>query len=79
MVYVGIHFAIVLTITAAAIELVDVVFARPAWLDTATFLYAAGAAATIAAYVTGVQAGDQPCSSPEWRIRLWTTTEHGRS
>lgn len=52
-----IHFPIVLIITAAAIELVDVVFARPAWLDTATFLYAAGAAATVAAYVTGVQAG----------------------
>jgi uncharacterized membrane protein len=52
-----IHFPIVLIITAAAIELVDVVFARPAWLDTATFLYAAGAVATVAAYFTGVQAG----------------------
>jgi uncharacterized membrane protein len=52
-----IHFPIVLIITAAAIELVDVVFARPAWLDTATVLYAAGALATVAAYLTGVQAG----------------------
>ena len=52
-----IHFPIVLLITAVAIELVDVVFVRPAWLDTATVLYAAGAVATIAAYVTGVQAG----------------------
>ena len=52
-----IHFPIVLLITAAAIELADVVFVRPAWLDTATFLYAAGAVATIAAYITGVQAG----------------------
>lgn len=53
-----IHFPIVLLITAAAIDLVDVVFERPAWLGTAAAsLYVVGAAATVAAYVTGTQAG----------------------
>jgi uncharacterized membrane protein len=53
-----IHFPIVLLITAAAIDLVDVVFERPAWLGAAaTSLYVAGAASAVAAYLTGVQAG----------------------
>jgi uncharacterized membrane protein len=52
-----IHFPIVLLITAVAIDLVDTVFERPAWLGAAaTSLYVAGAAATLAAYYTGVQA-----------------------
>ena len=53
-----IHFPIVLLITAATIDLVDTVFERPAWLGAAaTSLYVAGAASTVAAYLTGVQAG----------------------
>lgn len=53
-----IHFPIVLLITAVAIDLVDVVFERPAWLGAAaTSLNTAGAVAAIAAYLTGVQAG----------------------
>ena len=53
-----IHFPIVLLITAALIDLLDTVLARPAWLGSAaTSLYVAGAAATVAAYLTGVQAG----------------------
>jgi len=52
-----IHFPIVLLITAAAVDLLDAVFERPAWLGTiATSLYAAGAAEAVAAYLTGVQA-----------------------
>ena len=53
-----VHFPIVLLITAVAIDLVDTVFERPAWLGAAaTSLYVAGAAATVAAYYTGAQAG----------------------
>lgn len=53
-----IHFPLVLLITAVAIDLVDAVFERPAWLGAAaTSLYTAGAIATVAAYLTGVQAG----------------------
>lgn len=53
-----VHFPIVLLITAAAIDLVDVLFERPAWLGAAaTSLYVAGAASAVAAYLTGVQAG----------------------
>jgi uncharacterized membrane protein len=53
-----IHFPIVLVITAAAIDLFDVVFDRPSWLGSAaTFLYVAGALASVVGYQTGVQAG----------------------
>jgi uncharacterized membrane protein len=53
-----IHFPIVLFMTAAAIELADVVFERPSWLgDVATSLYLVGAASAVAAYLTGVRAG----------------------
>ena len=41
-----------------AVASISLTWCSPAsWLGTATFLYAAGAVATIAAYVTGVQAG----------------------
>jgi uncharacterized membrane protein len=53
-----IHFPIVLLITAVVIDLVEVLLERPAWLSAAaTSLYAAGAAAAVAAYLTGIQAG----------------------
>ncbi|MGH9146254.1 MAG: DUF2231 domain-containing protein [Vicinamibacterales bacterium] len=53
-----IHFPIGLWVTAVAIDLVDALFERPAWLGAAaTSLYVAGAAAAIVAYLTGVQAG----------------------
>ena len=46
-----IHFPIVLPITAVALDLVDAVFERPAWLGAAaTNLSAAGAAAAADAY-----------------------------
>jgi len=52
-----IHFPIVLLITAAAVDVVDALFERPAWLNAAaTSLYVAGAAASVTAYLTGVQA-----------------------
>jgi uncharacterized membrane protein len=52
-----IHFPIVLIVIAAAVELMDVLFDRPAWLgEAATSLYIAGAVAAIAAYFTGAQA-----------------------
>ena len=52
-----IHFPIVLLIVAAGIDVADALFERPAWLGTAaTTLYAAGAAAAIAAVLTGQQA-----------------------
>jgi uncharacterized membrane protein len=47
----------VLIVIAAAVELMDVLFDRPAWLgEAATSLYIAGAVAAIAAYFTGAQA-----------------------
>jgi uncharacterized membrane protein len=52
-----IHFPIVLLTVASAIDVVDALFERPAWLSTAaTSLYVAAAAATAAAYLSGVQA-----------------------
>lgn len=52
-----IHFPIVLIVIAAAVELMDVLFDRPAWLgEAATSLYIAGAVAAVAAYFTGAQA-----------------------
>lgn len=53
-----IHFPIVLLITAAAVDVVDALFEHPAWLSAAaTSLYVVGAATTVAAYLSGVQAG----------------------
>ncbi|MEQ1573233.1 MAG: DUF2231 domain-containing protein [Vicinamibacterales bacterium] len=53
-----IHFPIVLLISAVAIDLLDTIFKRPAWLGSAaTSLYVVGAAAAAAAYLTGLQAG----------------------
>jgi uncharacterized membrane protein len=52
-----IHFPIVLIVTAAVVDLVDVLFERPAWLGAAAMsLYIASAIAAIAAYLTGAQA-----------------------
>jgi uncharacterized membrane protein len=52
-----IHFPIVLMITAAVVDVVDVAFERSAWLKTAaTTLYVAGALSLIVAYLTGLQA-----------------------
>ena len=53
-----IHFPIVLVMTAAVVDLVDVVFDRLSWLRAATTtLYVAGAVSTVVAFLTGVQAG----------------------
>ena len=53
-----VHFPIVLVMTAAAIDVLDAVFGRVPWLGiAATALYLAGALATVAAYLTGVEAG----------------------
>jgi uncharacterized membrane protein len=53
-----IHFPIVLVLTAAVIDLVDVAFERLPWLRTAvTTLYVAGAISLIAAFITGRDAG----------------------
>lgn len=53
-----VHFPIVLVMTAAAIDVLDAVFGRVLWLRVAaTALYLAGALATVAAYLSGVQAG----------------------
>jgi uncharacterized membrane protein len=53
-----IHFPIGLLVAAVAIDVVDALFKRPAWLGAAaTSLYVVGAATTILAYFTGVQAG----------------------
>ncbi len=53
-----IHFPIVLMMTAAVVDLVDVVFARSSWLRAATTtLYVAGAVSAVVAFLTGVQAG----------------------
>jgi uncharacterized membrane protein len=52
-----IHFPIVLVMTAAVVDLVDVAFERSPWLQAATTtLYVTGALSLIVAYVTGVQA-----------------------
>ena len=52
-----IHFPVVLLITAVSVDLAAALRARPAWLGpAATGLYAAGAAAAVAAYLTGQQA-----------------------
>ena len=52
-----IHFPIVLVLTAAVVDLVDVAFERSAWLKAATTtLYVTGALSLIVAYVTGLQA-----------------------
>ena len=52
-----IHFPIVLVMTAAVVDLVDVAFERSAWLKAATTtLYVTGALSLIVAYVTGLQA-----------------------
>jgi uncharacterized membrane protein len=52
-----IHFPIVLVMTAAVADLVDVGFDRSPWLRTATTtLYVMGAISLIVAFVTGTQA-----------------------
>jgi uncharacterized membrane protein len=52
-----IHFPIVLVMTAAVVDLVDVAFERSAWLKAATTtLYVTGALSLIVAYLTGTQA-----------------------
>jgi uncharacterized membrane protein len=54
-----IHFPIVLVLTAAVVDLVDVAFERSAWLKAATTtLYVTGALSLIVAYVTGLQASE---------------------
>jgi len=53
-----IHFPIVLLMTAAVVDLVDVTFERSPWLKAATTtLYVTGAISLIVAFVTGTQAG----------------------
>jgi uncharacterized membrane protein len=53
-----IHFPIVLVMTAAVVDLVDVAFERSPWLRAATTtLYVTGAVSLIVAYLTGTQAG----------------------
>ena len=52
-----IHFPIVLVMTAAVVDLVDVAFERSAWLKAATTtLYVTSALSLVVAYLTGVQA-----------------------
>jgi uncharacterized membrane protein len=52
-----IHFPIVLVMTAAVVDLVDVAFERSAWLKAATTtLYVTAALSLIVAYLTGLQA-----------------------
>jgi len=52
-----IHFPIVLVLTAAVVDVVDVAFERSAWLKAATTtLYITGALSLIVAYLTGLQA-----------------------
>jgi uncharacterized membrane protein len=52
-----IHFPIVLVMTAAVVDLVDVAFERSAWLKAATTtLYITGALSLIVAFLTGLQA-----------------------
>jgi uncharacterized membrane protein len=53
-----IHFPIVLLMTAAVVDLVDVAFERSPWLKAATTtLYVAGAISLIVAFITGREAG----------------------
>jgi uncharacterized membrane protein len=53
-----VHFPIVLVLTAAVVDLVDVVFERSPWLRTATTtLYVTGALSLIVAFFTGREAG----------------------
>jgi uncharacterized membrane protein len=48
------HFLIALLSTAAAVDLAYFIFGRPAWqAGLATYLYTAGAASAVGAYVTG--------------------------
>ena len=52
-----IHFPIVLVMTAAVVDLVDVAFERSVWLKAATTtLYVTGALSLMVAYMTGLQA-----------------------
>ena len=52
-----IHFPIVLVMTAAVFDLVDVAFERSAWLKTATTtLYVMAALSLMVAFLTGTQA-----------------------
>jgi uncharacterized membrane protein len=52
-----IHFPIVLVMTAAVVDLVDVAFERSPWLKAATTtLYVTGALSLIVAYWTGLEA-----------------------
>jgi len=54
-----IHFPIVLVITAVAIDVMDTMFERPAWLPVmSTGLYTAAALAAVTAYLTGQRAAD---------------------
>jgi uncharacterized membrane protein len=54
-----IHFPIVLVLTAAVVDIVDVAFERSPWLKAATTtLYVTGALSLIVAYVTGLQASE---------------------
>jgi uncharacterized membrane protein len=49
-----IHFPIALLITAAAVDLANIMFGRPAWeAGMAAYLYTAGAISALAAYLTG--------------------------
>jgi uncharacterized membrane protein len=52
-----IHFPIVLVMTAAVVDVVDVAFERSPWLKAATTtLYVMGAVSLVVAFVTGTQA-----------------------
>ena len=74
-----IHFPIVLVMTAAVVDLVDVVFERSAWLRAATTtLYVAGAIATIVAYRHRDCRRRRRCSSPAWPIRCSAPIASGR-
>lgn len=49
-----IHFPIALLITAAAVDLANIIFGRPRWeTGMTTYLYTTGATFGLAAYVTG--------------------------
>ena len=52
-----IHFPIVLVLTAAVVDVVDVAFERSQWLKAATTtLYVTGALSLVVAFLTGIQA-----------------------
>ena len=52
-----IHFPIVLVLTAAVVDVVDVAFERSQWLKAATTtLYVTGALSLVVAFLTGLQA-----------------------